>query len=119
MDENVREKLRLAGFVLIAFIVQIVGYAALIAVFPHSYVTPLVDDIRALPTVALTVLAVLAIPAVLLGLGFGTALSVVFGVQPESFPAVLLADGDVFVFIGAAALAVASVMVAHRAGVLS
>lgn len=119
MDKTLIARLRSVGFVLIAFVVQIVAYAALLAVFPHSHVTPLIVEIRTLPTVVLSALAVFAVPAVLLGLGFGTALSVVLGIRPESFPAVLLAEGDIFVFVGAAVLAVASVAITHRAGVLS
>lgn len=99
-------RIRSAGYVLIAFVVQIVGYAALLTAFPHSQVTSSVVELRALPTVILSVLAVIAIPAVLLGLGLGAALSVVLGVRPESFSAVLLADGDIFVLIGAAVLAI-------------
>jgi hypothetical protein len=111
--------IRSAGYVLIAFVVQIVGYAALLTIFPHSQVTPLIIELRALPTVVLSVLAAFAIPAVLLGLGLGAALSVALGVRPESFPAVLLADGDVFVLICAAVLAVGSALVVRRADVLS
>jgi hypothetical protein len=67
MAETSLKRLRSTGFVLITFIIQIVGYAALLAVFPHSHVPPLVVTMRALPTVVLSVLAMLAVPAVLLG----------------------------------------------------
>ena len=108
------ERFRTVGYVLVAFLVQIVGYAALLAVFPHSDVTPLVAEMRALPLVISSSVALFAVPAVLLALGLGTVLSTVLGVRPASFSAVLLADGDVFVFASAIVLAVGSVLVSRH-----
>lgn len=106
--------IRSLGYVLVAFTVQIVGYAALLAVFAHSDPTPLVAEMGALPTPILGGFALFSVPAVALAIGFGTALSFVFGVRPESLPALLLTNGDSLVVLSAAVLAVGITVLLRR-----
>ena len=96
--------------VVVAFLLQVVGYAALLAVFPHSEPAAVVETLRRLPTVVLVVAAMPPVPALALTLAVGGALSLV-GLPPESLPALLLARGDVLFFASALTVPVASAWV--------
>lgn len=98
----------------VAFVLQVVGYAALLAVYPHSEPSAVVEALQWLPTPLLLVVALPALPALALTLAVGAVLSLV-GVAPESVPAVLLARGDVLFFACAYVVAVASGPVSRRA----
>jgi len=94
------------GRVLVALLLQTAGYAAMLALFPHSSPTTVVDHLAGVPPVVLIPLAIPAIPAVLLTVASGAVLGAV-GTSPGSLPALFLARGDVL-FVGCA-LAVALV----------
>jgi hypothetical protein len=94
--------------------VQGVGYAALLAVVPHSEPTAVVTLLGRVPTPVLLPFALLALPAVVVALALGTVLSLV-GLSPTSLPALLLARGDVLVFVGALAVGAAAVRLWDRA----
>jgi hypothetical protein len=98
--------------VVVAFLLQVVGYAALLAVFPHSEPAAVVETLRRLPTVLLVVAALPPVPALALALALavGGALSLV-GLPPESLPALLLARDDVLFFASALTVPVASAWV--------
>jgi hypothetical protein len=100
--------------VAVAFALQTLGYAALLAVYPHSELSPVVEGLQAVPTVLLVPFALPAIPAFLLTLVLGGILSAL-GLSPQSLPAVLLARGDVVFFISASAIGVASAWANRRA----
>lgn len=100
--------------VAVAFVLQILGYAALLAVYPHSELSPIVQTLQAVPTILLIPFALPALPAFVLTLAFGGILSVV-GLPPQSLPAVLLARGDVLFFISAYVVGVASAWANRRA----
>jgi hypothetical protein len=100
--------------VVVAFALQILGYAALLAVYPHSELSPVVETLRAVPTILLLPFALPAVPAFLLTLALGGILSLV-GLPPQSLPAILLARGDVLFFISAYAVGVASAWANRRA----
>lgn len=95
------------GRVLAALLLQVAGYAALLALFPHSSPTGLVDALSGVPDFVLIPLAIPAIPATLLTILLG-AVSTAVGVPPQSLPAILLTRGDVFFFASAFAVAVAA-----------
>ena len=98
----------------VAFVLQVVGYAALLAVYPHSEPSAVVEALQGLPTVVLLPFALPALPALALTLLLGAVLSLV-GLAPSSLPALLLARGDVLFFASAVVVAVASAWVAeHR-----
>lgn len=100
--------------VAVAFVIQVVGYAALLAVYPHSATSGVVDALQGIPTVVLLPFALPALPALALTLLAGGLLSLV-GLSPSSLPALLLARGDVLFFASAVAVAVAGAWVAeHR-----
>lgn len=87
-----------------AFALQVVGYAALLAVYPYSEPSAVVGVLQGLPAGLLVPVALTAVPALILALAAGAVLSLV-GVLPESLPPVLLARGDVLFFAGAYVLA--------------
>lgn len=93
--------------VVVAFFIQLLGYAALLAVFPHSELSPIVETLRGIPAILLIPFALPAIPAFLLTLLSGAILSAI-GAPPETLPAVLFARGDVVFFACAYAVGVAS-----------
>lgn len=97
----------LNGRVLVALVLQVVGYAALLAVYPHSEPSSLVETLHAAPTVVLVVVALPAVPALVLTLVVGAVLGLL-GLQPASIPAILLTRGDVLFFACAYPVAVAS-----------
>lgn len=97
-----------------AFLLQVVGYAALLAVYPHSEPSAVVGVLRSVPTVILVVLALPAIPALVLTLGVGAFLSLV-GMPPQSMPALLLARGDAVFFASALVVAVGAAWANRRA----
>jgi hypothetical protein len=110
VDRSLLVNLRVA----VAFVLQILGYAALLAVYPHSELSPIVQMLQAVPTILLIPFAFPAIPAFLLTLAFGGVLSLV-GLPPQSFPTILLARGDVLFFISAYVVGVASTWANRRA----
>ena len=103
----------LAGRVVAAVVLQVVGYAALLALFPHGDPTRVVEALSGVPAVILIPLAVPAIPATLVATAVG-AVTTAAGLPPESIPAVLLASGDVVVYASAVAVAVAAAWLQDR-----
>jgi hypothetical protein len=95
-------------------LVQVVGYAALLTVAPHSQPTAVVGVLDGIPTPLLLPFAPVAIPAVVIAVGLGAVLSVA-GVSPTSVPALLLARGDMLVFVGSVAVGAAAVWAVERA----
>lgn len=104
--------------VLVALLLQVLGYATLLAVYPHSEPSATVETLQAVPSVVLVLVALPAIPALALTIAVGAVLGL-FGLPPESTPAILLARGDVLFFACAYAVAVASAWVAARRESLS
>lgn len=104
--------------VLVAFGLQVVGYAALLAVYPHSEPSAIVEALRPVPAVVLVLVALPAIPALVLTIVVGAVLGPL-GLPPESIPAILLARGDVLFFVGASVVAVASARVAAERDALA
>ncbi|QLD88479.1 hypothetical protein HWV07_05300 [Natronomonas salina] len=102
----------------VAFVLQVVGYAALLAVYPHSEPSAVAEALQVLPTPLLVVVALPALPALALTLAVGAVLSAV-GAAPESVPALLLARGDVLFFVCAYVVAVASAPLSRRAAELT
>ena len=88
----------LNGRVVAALVIQLVGYAALLALLSPETSTAVVGALAGAPPVVLIPLAVPAAPAALLALAVGAALGAV-GLPPASVPAVLLARGDVVFFV--------------------
>lgn len=101
------------GRVLAALLLQVVGYAALLVLFPHSSPTGLVDSLSAVSAVVLIPLAIPAIPATVLTIVLGVLLGAVW-VPPESLPAILLTRGDVLFFASALVVAVAAAWADER-----
>ena len=98
----------------VALLLQVVGYAALLAVYPHSEPSAVVEALQGLPTVLLLLLALPAVPALALTLAAGAVLSLV-GLPPGSIPALLLARGDALFFACAYVVAIASARASRRA----
>lgn len=103
--------------VAVAFVFQILGYAALLAVYPHSELSPVVETLQGVPTLLLIPFVLPALPAFALTLALGGILSLV-GLPPQSLPAILLARGDVLFFVAAYTVAVASGLINRRAEAL-
>jgi hypothetical protein len=103
----------LAGRVVAAVVLQVVGYAALLVLFPHADPTSVVEALSGVPAVILIPLAVPAIPATLLALSVG-AVTTAAGLPPQSIPAVLLASGDVYFYASAVVVAVTAAWVQDR-----
>ena len=103
----------LAGRVVAAVLIQVVGYAALLVLFPHGDPTRVVEALSGVPAVILIPLAVPAIPAALVALAVG-AVTTAAGLPPESIPAVLLTSGDVFFYASAVVVAVAAAWLQER-----
>lgn len=95
----------------VALVLEIVGYAALLAVYPHSEPSAIVEALQSVPTVVLVAVALPALPAVALTLAVGAVLGAL-GLPPTSIPAILLARGDVLFFACASLVAVAAARVA-------
>jgi hypothetical protein len=100
--------------VAVAFVLQTLGYAALLAVYPHSELSPLVEALQVIPSILLIPFALPALPAFLLTLVLGGILSVA-GLPPQSLPPLLLARGDVLFFISAYVIGVGSAWANRRA----
>jgi hypothetical protein len=103
----------LAGRVVAAVVLQMVGYAALLVLFPQGDPTSIVEALSGVPAVILIPLAVPAIPATLVALAVG-AVTTAAGLPPESIPAILLASGDVFVYASAVVVAVGAAWLQER-----
>jgi hypothetical protein len=103
----------LAGRVVAAVVLQVVGYAAILVLFSHDDPTSVVEALSGVPAVILIPLAVPAIPATFAATAVG-AVTTAAGLPPESIPAVLLASGDVFVYASAVAVAVAAAWLQDR-----
>lgn len=99
--------------VVVAFVIQVVGYAALLAVYPHSEPSPVVTALQRLPSVLLVPFALPAVPATVLAVGLGTLLSLA-GPSPASIPALLLSRGDVLFFASAYIVAVVAAWAPRR-----
>lgn len=99
--------------VVVALFLQVVGYAALLAVYPHSEPSAVVAALSMVPTPLLVLLALPALPATVLTVALGAVLSVL-GLPPEGLPALLLARGDVLFFASAYAVGVASAWANRR-----
>lgn len=110
--ERVRPLL-LNGRVLAAFLLQVVGYGALLAIYAHSEPSSIVELLQRAPTPLLIPFALFGIPAVALATALGALLSIV-GLSPGAIPALLVARGDVVVFVIAYGLSVASVWAYRR-----
>ena len=80
--------------VVAALVIQLVGYAALLALLSPETSTAVVGALAGAPPVVLIPLAVPAAPAALLAFAVGAVLGAV-GLSPASAPAVLFAPGDV------------------------
>ena len=93
--------------VVVAVLIQIVGYAALLAVFPHSEPSAFVEALGVIPWILLIPFAIPAIPATVLTIAIGAILSAL-GLSPEAIPALLLARGDVLFFVSAYVVGVGS-----------
>lgn len=104
--------------VVVAVVVQTVGYAALLAVVPHSDPSGVVDAVAAVPVPLLVVVALPAVPAAVLTVLLGAVLSSV-GLPPASLPALLLARGDVLFFAVAYGVAAAATWANRRAETLA
>lgn len=100
--------------VLAALLLQLIGYAAILVLFPHGDPSSLVEALSGVPPVVLIPLAIPAIPATLLAIAVGVGLAAA-GLPPSAMPALLLARGDVLVFASATALAVAAAWLQDRA----
>ena len=70
-------------YVVAVVLLQLVGYAALSALVPHSDLATIVAPLQALPTILLVPVALIAIPAVVIATALGTVLAVV-GLQPTA-----------------------------------
>lgn len=94
-------------YVIILFVVQIVGWVGLVATFGHSP-GPVVEWVQMLPELVrllLLPLGLVSIPALVIALVVGWVLSL-GGLPPESMPPLLIAQGDVLVFASAYVVAV-------------
>ena len=103
----------LAGRVVAAVVLQVVGYAAIIVLFSHDDPTSVLEPVSRIPAVILIPLAVPAIPATLVATAVG-AVTTAAGLPPESIPAVLLTSGDVFFYASAVVVAVAAAWLQDR-----
>lgn len=99
--------------VVVAFAIQVVGYAALLAVYPHSEPSAVVTALQRLPSLLLVPVALPAVPAAVLAVALGALLSLA-GLSPASIPAVLLARGDVLFFASAYGVAVVAAWAPRR-----
>lgn len=68
-------------YILAAVLLQFVGYAALSALVPHSDFATVVEPLQRLPAVLLVLVALVAVPAVVIAIALGALLAVV-GLQP-------------------------------------
>lgn len=93
--------------VVVVFLIQVVGYAALLNAVPHSQPTALAATLGVLPSIVLVALAVPALPAFVLTVVVGAVLAAI-GLPPESLPALALARGDALFFVSAYVLGVAA-----------
>lgn len=94
-------------YVLLLFVVQIVGWVGLVATFDHSpgSVVGWVQTLPELVRLLLLPLGILSIPALILALGVGWVLSLV-GRPPASIPPLLIGQGDALVFASVYVVAV-------------
>ena len=70
-------------YVVAGVLLQLVGYAALSALVPHSDFAAVVEPLQQVPAILLVPVAVLAVPAVVLAIGLGAGLSLV-GLRPTT-----------------------------------
>ena len=68
-------------YILAVVLLQFVGYAALSALVPHSDFATVVEPLQRLPAVLLVLVALVAVPAVVIAIALGALLAVV-GLQP-------------------------------------
>lgn len=70
-------------YIVAAVVLQLVGYAALSALVPHSDFATVVEPLQRLPTVLLVPAALIAVPAVVIAIALGALLTAV-GLQPTN-----------------------------------
>lgn len=70
-------------YIIAAVLLQLVGYAALSALIPHSDFATVVEPLQRLPAVLLLLVALVAIPAVVIAVALG-ALLVAVGLHPTN-----------------------------------
>lgn len=70
-------------YVVATVLLQLVGYAALSALVPHSDFAAVFEPLQRIPTILLVPVAILAVPAVVLAIALGAILSLV-GLQPTT-----------------------------------
>ncbi|MDS0220511.1 hypothetical protein NDI54_04000 [Haloarcula sp. S1AR25-5A] len=99
----------------VAFGVQILAYAALVALTTHDGAMPLVSALQQVPTLLLVLLGIAAVPAVAVTIGVGQALEYAFGVRVVQFDAILVTQGDGLFFVIAALLSIAVVTLGRQA----
>lgn len=93
------------------FLTQVIGWIVLMAMFDHTD-TGIVGWVSHLPEgarIALLPFAVVALPAVILAVVLGFALSII-GIDPASIPAILLVSGDVLGLLSAYLLAIGAAL---------
>jgi hypothetical protein len=103
----------LNGRVLVAFLLQVIGYGALLAIYQHSDPASLVEPLQRAPTPLLIPFAAFGVPEVVLATVLGALLSSV-GLSAETIPALLVARGDVVVFVAAYGISVAGLRAYRR-----
>lgn len=99
-------------YVVLAFVVQVASYAALLAIFEHGDVTPLVGAVRRLPAPVLAVLAPWALPAVAVTVAVGTGLDAL-ALGATRLGPVLLTSGDPLFLVVAYLLSVGGARLAR------
>jgi putative Mn2+ efflux pump MntP len=68
-------------YIVAGVLLQFVGYAALSALVPHSDFATVVEPLQRLPAVLLVLVALVAVPVVVIAIALGALLAVV-GLQP-------------------------------------
>jgi putative Mn2+ efflux pump MntP len=68
-------------YIVAGVLLQFVGYAALSALVPHSDFATVVEPLQRLPAVLLVLVALVAVPVVVIAIALGAFLAVV-GLQP-------------------------------------
>jgi hypothetical protein len=90
-------------YIVAGVLLQLVGYAALSALVPHSDFATVVEPLQRLPAVLLVLVALAAVPAVIITAALGALLATV-GLQPS----------NALVLVGAYLVSVASLQVYRR-----
>lgn len=83
VENNVNYKNWVDRYVVAAVLIQLIGYAALSALVPHSDFAAVVEPLQRVPAILLVPVALVAVPAVILAVILG-ALLAVLGLQPTT-----------------------------------